>query len=96
MPEAPRRTCVGCRTGRTKAELLRLARTPEGVRYDRDKRLPGRGAYVCPDPRCFEAAARRGAQAVRRALRGAPEDEVVEALADARRDVGTDAAPPEE
>ncbi len=65
----PVRTCVGCRATAGKAELIRLVRTPEGVRVDRDGRAPGRGAYVHADPACWDAALRRGALA--RALRTA-------------------------
>jgi predicted RNA-binding protein YlxR (DUF448 family) len=94
----PRRTCVGCRTTRDKDELLRIAATPDGVRPDPAARLPGRGAYVCATITCIEAADRRNA--VRRALRGAPEDEVRIAL-DTLRDRltagdGTSAEAPKE
>ena len=74
------RTCVGCRTARDQDGLLRLARTPDGVRFDPDRRAPGRGAYLCPDLSCIEAAARRGAAPLRRALRGAEEAQVRAAL----------------
>ena len=69
MKQAPRRTCVGCRTTRAKPELVRVAATPDGVRVDPDHDLPGRGAYVCPDPRCLEAIERAGGHTLRRALR---------------------------
>ena len=88
MPEAPQRMCVGCRRRRDKHELLRMSRTPDGVRFDPHQRLPGRGAYVCPDPHCIAAASRRGGQSVQRALHGAPDDEVHEALAAAAQGVG--------
>jgi uncharacterized protein len=65
---------------RPKDELLRLARTPSGVRFDPDHRLPGRGAYLCPAVACVTAARRRDAAAIRRALRGAAVDEVLAAL----------------
>ena len=81
------RTCVGCRTARPQDELLRLARTPDGVRFDPRRRAPGRGAYLCPDHGCIEAAGRRGAAALRRALRGAGEAEVRAALDALRTDV---------
>jgi uncharacterized protein len=77
---APRRTCVGCRQKREKHRLLRLTRTPDGVRFDPEQRFEGRGAYVCPDPECAAQAAERDGWAVRRALRGAPEAEVRVAL----------------
>lgn len=46
---APERSCVACRRKRPQPELLRLARTPDGLRLDPQRRLGGRGAYVCPD-----------------------------------------------
>lgn len=85
MGEAPRRTCVGCRRTRDKAQLLRLVATRDGVAHDRQMRLPGRGAYVCPDPRCIDAAATRDASPLRRALRGIPADTAGAALATLRQ-----------
>ncbi|MCC5950435.1 MAG: YlxR family protein [Nitriliruptoraceae bacterium] len=79
-PRAPVRTCVACRTARPQGQLLRIARTPEGVRADDTDRHPGRGAYVCPDPRCLDAARRRDAAALRRALRGGTAPEIDAAL----------------
>ena len=67
MVREPVRTCVGCRARASKAELLRIARTPEGVRADVEAAAPGRGAYVHLDPGCVEAAFRKGA--LLRALR---------------------------
>ncbi|MFP5309038.1 MAG: YlxR family protein [Actinomycetes bacterium] len=80
MRAAPRRTCVGCREKREKDHLLRLTRTPHGVRFDPEQRFEGRGAYVCPHPECAALAAARDGWAVRRALRGAPAAEVRAAL----------------
>lgn len=73
MPEKhiPERTCVGCRRKRPQAELLRFAyRPPDTLRFDPRKKLPGRGAYLCPDERCLHLALRRRAlnQAYRTAL----------------------------
>lgn len=85
---APARTCVGCRSNRPKDTLLRFARTPAGVRFDPERRLPGRGAYLCPQPTCLDAASRRDAAGLRRALRGAPHAEVTAALAAARSQIG--------
>jgi uncharacterized protein len=76
MAPEPMRTCVGCRARATKAELLRIARTPEGVRADPGAVAPGRGSYVHRDPGCIEAALDRGALA--RALRtGLDQEELV-------------------
>jgi predicted RNA-binding protein YlxR (DUF448 family) len=68
MPRVPERTCVGCRTGRPKGDLLRVVRGQEGrLAVDPDGTAPGRGAYVCRDPECVRLALHRGALA--RALR---------------------------
>jgi predicted RNA-binding protein YlxR (DUF448 family) len=34
-------------------------RDGDGVRPDPGRRLPGRGAYLCPDPECVRKAIRR-------------------------------------
>jgi len=58
----PTRSCVVCRTGRDKRDLLRVVRSPDGVvRYDPTSRANGRGAYLCRDAACIEAGARKGA-----------------------------------
>jgi predicted RNA-binding protein YlxR (DUF448 family) len=59
----PERSCVGCRERAPKAELVRVTRTPAGVRVDPRGSAPGRGAYVHRDPACIAAALRRGALA---------------------------------
>jgi uncharacterized protein len=95
-PRQPTRTCVGCRTARPQQDLLRLAATPDGIRFDHRRRLPGRGAYLCPDPGCIDAATRRGASTLRRALRGAPEAETVAALEAIRTHLQDTAGPEDE
>jgi predicted RNA-binding protein YlxR (DUF448 family) len=55
----PERSCVGCRRRAPKTELLRIARTPEGVRADPGANAPGRGAYVHRDADCVAAALRK-------------------------------------
>jgi uncharacterized protein len=75
MGRVPERTCIGCRTKRPKAELLRLVRRQDGgVGVDPSGSAPGRGAYVDRDEGCVRLARRRGAFA--RALRSTlgPED----------------------
>lgn len=80
----PVRTCVACRRRRSQAELVRLAATREGVAVDRERRSPGRGAYVCPEADCIDAAGQRGGRVLRRALRAGDESQIVEALAAVR------------
>ena len=67
MTREPERSCVGCRTRGPKRELLRIARTPDGVRADPGGTAPGRGAYVHRDAACVAAALRAGT--IARALR---------------------------
>ncbi len=53
----PERTCIGCKARRGQGELLRLACASGGeVVFDHTGRVPGRGAYVCCDARCFRKA----------------------------------------
>ena len=57
MKKQPVRTCIGCGTERTKKELIRIVRTPEGeIRLDPAGRMNGRGAYLCRDPECMRKA----------------------------------------
>jgi len=53
----PQRTCVVCRRTLPKRELNRIVRSPDGeVAYDPTGKAPGRGAYLCNDPTCWEKA----------------------------------------
>lgn len=58
--KVPTRTCTGCGTSAAKRGFVRVVRTPEGhVEIDPTSKANGRGAYVCANPDCFEAAAKR-------------------------------------
>ena len=71
----PIRTCVGCRQERPRGEMLRVVRTPGGrVVIDRTGKTAGRGAYLCPDRRCFEQAVKK--KRLGRTLRTAVPEEV--------------------
>ena len=53
----PQRTCVVCRRTLSKRTLNRIVRSPDGnVMYDPTGKAPGRGAYLCDDPDCWEKA----------------------------------------
>ncbi len=53
----PQRTCVVCRTTTDKRTLTRLVRTPDdGVHVDPTGKRPGRGAYLCDNPECWDKA----------------------------------------
>jgi len=66
-PEGPTRTCVGCRRKGRAVELLRVVAVAGFVTPDPRRRLPGRGAWLHPDPGCLDTAERR--RAFGRALR---------------------------
>ena len=53
----PMRQCVGCREMKSKKELIRVVKSPEGaISLDFRGKAPGRGAYLCPDPACLKRA----------------------------------------
>ena len=53
----PLRKCSGCGEMKPKKELIRVVRSPAGeITLDLTGRSPGRGAYVCPDIACLQAA----------------------------------------
>ncbi len=65
---------MGCRSRATQSALLRVVAVGDGIGVDTptltpdpDRRLPGRGASVHPDPRCVDLADKR--RAFPRALR---------------------------
>lgn len=93
MQRAPRRTCVGCRTTRAKPDLVRLVVTPAGVAIDPDHTLPGRGAYVCPNPRCIDRVDRAGGQQLRRALPKADITTTTAALTELRAALDSERGP---
>lgn len=74
MEPGPYRTCVGCRSKRPQKDLIRLGRSSGGA-VEIGSAAPGRGAYLCRDAACLEAALQRGS--LLRALRC---DEVPEHL----------------
>ena len=51
----PLRTCVACRRIKTKRELIRLVRTPDGkIEVDGSGKKAGRGAYLCREWECWQ------------------------------------------
>ncbi|HEY9414092.1 MAG TPA: YlxR family protein [Pseudonocardia sp.] len=63
----PVRTCVGCRLRSSATGLLRVVAVDGVLTPDPRRRLPGRGAWLHPDPECLDRALRR--RAFPRALR---------------------------
>ena len=55
----PMRQCVGCREMKPKRELIRAVKSPDGeVSLDFKGKMPGRGAYLCPNSECLKKAMR--------------------------------------
>ena len=87
MPKKiPMRQCVGCREMKAKRELIRVVKSPEGaVSLDFKGKLPGRGAYVCPQKECLARA--RKSKALERAFELQLPTEVYEALEEQMKEV---------
>ncbi|MDF2501034.1 MAG: hypothetical protein K0Q77_1748 [Anaerosporomusa subterranea] len=79
VKKTPNRMCVGCQDSKSKKELLRVVRTPDGeIRIDPTGKLAGRGAYICPDPACFAKAYKE--KRLERALKHAVDKQIYEDL----------------
>ena len=75
----PMRQCLGCREMKPKKDLIRVVRSPEGeISLDFKGKASGRGAYVCPDPRCLKKAIK--ARALERAFSAQIPPEIYERL----------------
>lgn len=75
----PLRKCSGCGEMKPKKELVRVVKSPEGeVSLDLTGKKSGRGAYICPDPNCLQAA--RKAKRFERAFDCAIPEEVFNAM----------------
>ena len=57
VKKIPQRKCLGCGEMKSKKELIRVVRSPEGdISLDLTGKKAGRGAYVCPDKECITKA----------------------------------------
>jgi len=51
----PERTCIVCRTKGDKSKFLKIVKNKDGeVLIEKDKKLDGRGAYICKKQECLE------------------------------------------
>ena len=76
----PMRKCMGCNEMKPKRELIRAVKSPEGeISLDLTGKKSGRGAYICPDKKCFDKA--RKGKRLERALETSIPEEVYEAMA---------------
>ena len=75
----PQRQCMGCRERKSKREMIRVVRSPEGnVSLDFGGKMNGRGAYLCPNMDCLKKAIR--SKALDRSLEVTIPEDVYERL----------------
>ena len=57
MKKIPQRQCIGCGEMKSKKEMIRVIKTPEGdIMMDATGKKNGRGAYICPSSECLKKA----------------------------------------
>ena len=73
------RQCVGCGEMKSKKELIRVIKTPEGeIVLDDTGRKNGRGAYICASMECLKTAVKR--KGLERSLKVSIPTEVYDSL----------------
>lgn len=78
--KVPLRICIGCQEQKSKRELVRIVRTPEGnIELDPTGKKAGRGTYICPKRQCLDAAVK--GRRIERSLKQAVSPTIVEELA---------------
>jgi uncharacterized protein len=57
VKKVPERMCLGCQKMHNKKDMIRIVRSPEGeFSVDVTGKKSGRGAYLCHNIDCFNAA----------------------------------------
>lgn len=79
VKKIPMRRCIGCMESKPKKELIRIVCDKEKHLFvDKTGKAPGRGAYLCPNPACFEKARKK--KAIARSLEENPSEEALDAV----------------
>ena len=55
----PQRMCIACRQMKPKCELVKIVKNGAAAELDINQTKFGRGAYVCKNTQCAEAARKR-------------------------------------
>ena len=77
--KTPLRKCIGCNEMKDKRQLIRIVRNSEGeIKIDPIGKLPGRGAYICKNVDCFDAAVK--AKRLERAFKSKIPDDIYPTL----------------
>ena len=76
----PIRKCVACGERKPKSQVIRIVHNKKEslVSIDWKGKLPGRGAYICPDNECIELA--RKTKKIDRSLKISISDEIYQNL----------------
>ena len=75
----PLRKCIRCNEMKDKKELIRIVRNSDSdMNVDPVGKMPGRGAYICKDVKCFDAAAK--AKRLEKAFKCKIPDEIYSSL----------------
>ncbi|MDF2538883.1 MAG: hypothetical protein K0S76_1904 [Herbinix sp.] len=75
----PFRMCAGCGEMKSKKEMIRVLKTPEGeIVIDTTGKKNGRGAYICSNLACFQKAVKT--KGLERSLKVSIPRELVESL----------------
>ena len=54
------RMCAGCRNRCDKSQLVRVAKTKDGIKLaPASEHIEGRSVYICPSLKCMESAMKR-------------------------------------
>jgi predicted RNA-binding protein YlxR (DUF448 family) len=78
--KVPLRVCIGCQEQKSKRDLVRIVRTPEGnIELDPTGKKAGRGTYICPKRHCLDAAVK--GKRIERSLKHAVSPAIVAELA---------------
>lgn len=61
MKHIPQRMCIACRSMKAQNELIRIVKDKETgkISLDMEKKMFGRGAYICKNPDCMRTAQKK-------------------------------------
>ena len=75
----PERTCIVCRNKGDKSNFIKIVRNKNGeVLIETDKKLDGRGAYICKDEKCLNGC--KKAKALNRAFKTTIPENIYEGI----------------
>ena len=90
----PMRKCMGCNEVKSKRELIRIVREPDGkITLDERGKVSGRGVYICPNEACFAKA--KKANRLARSLECEIPDEIYQNLEERLKEINTQTENPE-